>query len=174
MIFAQVAQAAVKRNRHWEGLSAQEVVSRLAESTGPERVIDMLLRLGPYGDGFGRNPSGLTLGRVKGAPHGIDLGPLEPRLREIINTPSGKVELAPTLMVSDLPRLRDHIAGSAASQEMLLIGRRNLRTSNSFMHNLPALVKGRNPCTLRFRRTTLPAWVSPTEARHESQVGWAV
>jgi anaerobic selenocysteine-containing dehydrogenase len=149
MVFAQVAQTAVKRNRHWQGLSVEEVVSSLAESTGPERVIDMLLRLGPYGDGFGRNPSGLTLGRVKGAPHGIDLGPLEPRLREILNTQSGKVELAPTLMVNDLPRLRDHIAGSAASEEMLLIGRRNLRTSNSFMHNLPALVKGRNSCTLQ-------------------------
>ncbi|MBV8139083.1 MAG: molybdopterin-dependent oxidoreductase [Deltaproteobacteria bacterium] len=150
MMFAQVAQTAVKRNRHWEGLSVEEVVSSLAESTGPERVIDMLLRLGPYGDGFGRNPSGLTLGRVKGAPHGIDLGPLQPRLGEIINTQSGKIELAPTLMVNDLPRLRDHISNpSAASQEMLLIGRRNLRTSNSFMHNLPALVKGRNPCTLQ-------------------------
>lgn len=150
MMFAQVAQTAVKRNRHWEGLSVEEVVLSLAESTGPERVIDMLLRLGPYGDGFGRNPSGLTLGRVKDAPHGIDLGPLEPRLGEILNTPSGKVELAPNLMMNDLPRLRDHIAGSAASEEeMLLVGRRNLRTSNSFMHNLPALVKGRNPCTLQ-------------------------
>ncbi len=149
MIFAQLAQTAVKNNRHWEGLSVQEVVSGLGESIGPERVIEMLLRLGPYGDGFGRNPSGLTLARVKDARHGIDLGPLEPRLGEIINTPSGKIELAPSLMVNDLPRLREHLAGSAASGGMLLIGRRNLRTSNSFMHNLPALVKGRNPCTLQ-------------------------
>jgi anaerobic selenocysteine-containing dehydrogenase len=149
MIFTQVAHTAVKKNRHWEGLSVQEVVSSLAESVGPERVIDMLLRLGPYGDGFGRNPSGLTLRRVKAAPHGIDLGPLESRLGEIINTQSGKIELAPTLMVNDLPRLREHIVGFAASDEMLLIGRRNLRTSNSFMHNLRALVKGRNPCTLQ-------------------------
>jgi anaerobic selenocysteine-containing dehydrogenase len=149
MIFTQVAHTAVKKNRHWEGLSVQEVVSSLAESVGPECVIDMLLRLGPYGDGFGRNPSGLTLRRVKAAPHGIDLGPLESRLGEIINTQSGKIELAPTLMVNDLPRLRKHIAGFAASDEMLLIGRRSLRTSNSFMHNLPALVKGRNPCTLQ-------------------------
>ena len=149
MIFAQLTQTAVKKNRHWEGLSVQEVVSSLAESIGPERIIDMLLRLGPYGDGFGRNPSGLTLKRVKGAPHGIDLGPLEPRLGEIINTRSGKVELAPFLMVNDLVRLREHIASSTTGKEMLLIGRRNLRTSNSFMHNLPALVKGRNPCTLQ-------------------------
>jgi anaerobic selenocysteine-containing dehydrogenase len=150
VIFAQLAQTAVKKNRHWEGLSVQEVVSSLAESIGPERIIEMLLRLGPYGDGFGRNPSGLTLKRVKGASHGIDLGPLEPRLDEIINTQSGKVELAPFLMVNDLQRLREHIASSTTTgEEMLLIGRRNLRTSNSFMHNLPALVKGRNPCTLQ-------------------------
>jgi hypothetical protein len=112
-------------------------------------VIDLLVRLGPYGDGFGRNPPGLTLARVKAAPHGIDLGPLEPRLSEIINTQSGRIELAPTLMVNDLQRLREHIAGCTATDGMLLIGRRNLRTSNSFMHNLPALVKGRNPCTLQ-------------------------
>ena len=55
----------------------------------------MLLRIGPYGDGFGRRPDGLTLAKLQAAPHGIDLGPLEPRLREVINTESGVIELAP-------------------------------------------------------------------------------
>jgi len=172
-VFAQLAQTAVKNNRHWEGLSVEEVVSGLGDSIGPERVIDMLLRLGPYGNGFGRNPSGLTLERVKDAPHGIDLGPLEPRLGEIINTRSGKIELAPFPMVDDLPRLRGHIASPAIAEQMLLIGRRNLRTSNSFMHNLPALVKGRNPCTLQVspHDASRLGIADGSEARVTSRVG---
>src|SRR5262249_9319276 len=149
LIFAQMAQTVVKKNPQWEGLTVQEVVSGLAESVGPERVIEMLLRLRPYGDGLGRNPSGLTLAGIKAARHGIELGPLKSRLAEVINTESGKVELAPAALVDDLPRLREHIACFPADGRILLIGRRNLRTSNSFMHNLPALVKGRNRCTLQ-------------------------
>src|SRR4029077_7852356 len=99
------------------------------------------LRIGPYGDGFGRRPEGLTLAKVRDAEHGIDLGPHAPRLREIINTASGKVELAPPLIANDIARLRTDMA--RRDREMILIGRRNLRTTNSFMHNLPALIKGR-------------------------------
>jgi len=54
----------------------------------------MLTRMGPYGDGFGRRPAGLSLDHVRQAPHGIDLGPLQPRLREVLNTASGVIELA--------------------------------------------------------------------------------
>lgn len=147
VVFAHMADTAVKRNTQWHGLTAEEVVSALADEVGPERIFDMLLRVGPYGDGFGRKPSGLTLAKVKAVPHGIDLGPLRPGLGEILNTESGKVELAPPTMVNDIPRLRTRMARDDRSK-MLLIGRRNLRTSNSFMHNLPALVKGRNRCTL--------------------------
>ncbi len=149
IIFAQMAQSAVSKNRQWTGLSADEVISGLKGSLGPERIFDMLIRVGRYGDGFGRNESGLTLAKVKAQPHGIDLGPLRPRLQELVNTPSGKVELAPAAMADDIPRLRAHMARSKTTDGMLLIGRRNLRTSNSFMHNLPALVKGRNRCTLQ-------------------------
>jgi anaerobic selenocysteine-containing dehydrogenase len=147
VVFAHMAGTAVKRNTQWHGLTAEEVVSALADEVGPVRIFDMLLRVGPYGDGFGRKPSGLTLAKVKAVPHGIDLGPLRPGLGEILNTESGKVELAPPTMVNDIPRLRAQMARDDRSK-MLLIGRRNLRTSNSFMHNLPALVKGRNRCTL--------------------------
>jgi anaerobic selenocysteine-containing dehydrogenase len=100
----------------------------------------MLLRIGPHGDGFGRNPGGLTLARLQESPHGIDLGPLEARLAEVIDTGSGAIELAPERLVADLPRLRARIANHTG--ELLLIGRRQMRYSNSFMHNLPALVKG--------------------------------
>jgi len=147
VVFGQMAATTVKRNNQWAGLSVDEIVTALADEVGPERIFDMLLRVGPYGDGFGRIPSGLTLAKVKAAPHGIDLGPLTPRLAEILNTESGMVELAPQTMVDDVPRLRAQVARGSQGR-MVLIGRRTLRTSNSFMHNLPALVKGRNVCTM--------------------------
>src|SRR5262249_58943728 len=118
---------------------------------GPERIIDMLLRIGPHGDGFGRRPDGLTLASVQAAAHGIDLGPLQPRLQEVINTESGVIELAPPTMTGDIARLRAPMAQRAADG-LVLIGRRDLRCSNSFMHNLPALVKGRDRCTLQISR----------------------
>jgi anaerobic selenocysteine-containing dehydrogenase len=147
VVFSQLAGAAVKRNSQWDNLTAEEVISKLGDSIGPERVVEMLMRLGPYGDGFGRRPEGLTLAKVRQSPHGIDLGPLRPRLRELLNTRTGKIELAPVEMINDLARLRGHMGRRADA--MLLIGRRDLRWSNSFMHNLPALVKGRDRCTLQ-------------------------
>jgi len=146
-VFRQLAAGAVQTNTQWRGLTADEVVAKLDGSVGPERAIDMLIRLGPYGDGFGRSPEGLTLAKVKAAEHGIDLGPLQPHVREVLNTKSGMIELAPPTMTNDLARLRRSMANNTG--RMLLIGRRNLRTSNSFMHNLPALVKGPDPCTLQ-------------------------
>ncbi len=154
LVFAQVAASIVRNAKRWPGLTVEEIVAGVDGRIGPERMIEALLRVGPYGDGFGRNPDGLTLEKVQAAPHGIDLGPLEPRLRDVVNTKSGKIELAPAAIVADVPRLSARMAGGANG--MLLIGRRNLRTSNSFMHNLPALVKGPERCTLQ---------ISPDDAR---------
>lgn len=148
-IFARIASSAVSKLPQWTGLTADEIVAALAGSVGPERIFDMLIRLGPYGDGFGRRPDGLTLTRIKESRHGIDLGPLQPRLREVLNTKSGRIELAPRQIVDDVPRLRREMERSSPRERFLLIGRRNLRTSNSFMHNLPSLVKGRDRCTLQ-------------------------
>jgi anaerobic selenocysteine-containing dehydrogenase len=131
----------------WPGLAVEEVLAKVGGGIGPPRLVDLLLRLGPYGDGFGRRPGGLTLAGLQAAPHGIDLGPLEPRLSQVIGTESGAIELAPPRIASDLPRLRARMA--ARAEELVLIGRRNMRWSNSFMHNLPALVKGRDRCTLQ-------------------------
>ena len=152
--FAQLATSLIKKNCTWPDLTLEEVAAKLAGSWGPERTIDLLLRIGPHGDGFGRRPEGLTLAKVRESEHGIDLGPLTARLREIINTPSGKVELAPPAITEDIGRLRTDM--SKRDRDIVLIGRRNLRTSNSFMHNLPALVKGRDVCTLQ---------MSPRDAR---------
>ncbi len=150
-VFRKFAEGAIDENCPWPGLTVDEVVAKVEGGIGPERIVDMLLRIGPYGDGFGRRPDGLTLARVQAASHGIDLGPLQPRLREVINTVSGAIDLIPKTMTGDLPRLRAHMAARAAASagDLLLIGRRDLRCSNSFMHNLPALVKGRDRCTLQ-------------------------
>lgn len=146
-ILRRLAEGVVDDSGAWPDLGVDEMVGGLDAQPGPERIIDMLVRVGPFGDGFGRKPDGLTLAKVKAAEHGIDLGPLQPRLREVINTHSGKIELAPALMLDDVPRLQTQMARQADG--MLLIGRRDLRCSNSFMHNLPSLVKGPNRCTLQ-------------------------
>jgi anaerobic selenocysteine-containing dehydrogenase len=145
-VFRQFAGPAIANGR-WEGLTVDEIMEKVDGKIGPPRIIDLLLRVGPHGDGFGRNPGGLTLARLQESPHGIDLGPLEARLAEVIDTASGAIELAPERLVADLPRLRARIANHTG--ELLLIGRRQMRYSNSFMHNLPALVKGRDTCTLQ-------------------------
>ena len=129
------------------GRTVDELTALLAAGPGYERRLDMMLRLGPYGDAFGAKPDALTLDRLKAAPHGIDLGPLEPRIPEVLRTASGMVELVPAPLVADVERLRASLDG--ATEGFVLIGRRHLRSNNSWMHNLPALTGGTNRCTLQ-------------------------
>ncbi|OLP00460.1 molybdopterin-binding oxidoreductase [Mycolicibacterium porcinum] len=129
------------------GRDIDELTAMLYPGPGYERRLDMMLRLGPYGDAFGAKPDGLTLERLKANPHGIDLGPLRSRIPEILRTPSGRIELAPEPIVADVARLRDALGRTAGG--FLLIGRRHLRSNNSWMHNLPALSGGSNRCTLQ-------------------------
>ena len=128
------------------GRDPDELLEALEPRRGPQRVLDFMLRVGPYGDGFGADPDGLTLELLERNPHGVDLGPLEPRLPDVLRTPTGKVELAPEEIVADLGRLRGALAREPNG--LLLIGRRQLRSNNSWMHNLPALMKGKERCTL--------------------------
>jgi anaerobic selenocysteine-containing dehydrogenase len=131
-----------------EGRDADELFADLDGRRGPERILDFMLRAGPFGDGFGADPDGLTLAKLEDAPHGVDLGPMRPRLPEVLRTPSGKIEIAPEEIAADIPRLEAELAG-AVNGHMVLIGRRQLRSNNSWMHNLPALVKGKDRCTLQ-------------------------
>ncbi|BFU44786.1 molybdopterin oxidoreductase family protein [Krasilnikovia sp. MM14-A1004] len=112
-----------------------------------ERLLDVALRTGAYGDGFGARPDGLSLARLKDHPHGVDLGPLRPRIPEVLQTPSGTVELCPAPIAADVERLRGAL--DRQRDDLVLIGRRHLRSNNSWMHNVPALVKGRDRCTLQ-------------------------
>ncbi|MDQ6729943.1 MAG: molybdopterin-dependent oxidoreductase [Actinomycetota bacterium] len=130
------------------GRTVDELMEALEPRVGPERLLDLMLRTGPYGDGFGARTEGprLSLAALEAAPHGIDLGALAPRLPDALRTASGTIELAPELLVSDVPRLR--AALDRATDGPVLIGRRDLRSNNSWMHNLPVLVKGKPRCTL--------------------------
>ncbi|MFD3487114.1 molybdopterin oxidoreductase family protein [Streptomyces sp. NPDC058665] len=129
------------------GRDPKELAAELTGTGGPERRLDLMLRLGPYGDGFGADPAGLTLARVADRPHGIDLGPLKPRIPGILKTRSGHVELLPAPIAADLPRLRAALTGVPAS--LVLVGRRHLRSNNSWMHNVPTLNGGSNRCTVQ-------------------------
>ncbi|MFT3696351.1 MAG: molybdopterin oxidoreductase family protein [Kofleriaceae bacterium] len=123
------------------------VGSRLAEKIlgklGPEAVLDLALRVGPWGLRHGR--SGLSLAKLKTAPHGVDLGPLSSRLPGRLS--QKKVDLAPALYLADLPRLEKKWAQAASG--LVMIGRRHLRSNNSWMHNSERLVKGPPRCTLQ-------------------------
>ncbi len=129
------------------GRPVAELTAMLAPGPGYERRLDMMLRLGAYGDAFGAKPEGLTLQRLKEAPHGIDLGPLRPRLTEVLRTPTARIELAPEPLLDEAARLRQTLDRRA--DRFVLIGRRHLRSNNSWMHNVPALAGGTNRCTLR-------------------------
>ncbi|GGW49067.1 dehydrogenase [Streptomyces lucensis JCM 4490] len=128
------------------GRDPRELAAQLTGDNGPERRLDMMLRLGPYGDGFGARPGGLSLAELLAHPHGIDLGPLRPRLPQPLRTVSGRIELLPGPIAGDLPRLRAALA--ERPDGLVLVGRRHLRSNNSWMHNVPALTGGSNRCTL--------------------------
>ncbi|MEY2478302.1 MAG: hypothetical protein QOG87_3617 [Actinomycetota bacterium] len=114
-------------------------VASLGDRVGPERMLDYLLRTGPYE---------LSLDDLLEQPHGIDLGALEPRLPEMLRTPTGMVELAPEAIIADVVRLEASL-DRRANGAFVLIGRRHLRSNNSWMHNLNVLVKGKPRCTLQ-------------------------
>jgi len=129
------------------GEHAGAVIAATQGLRGPLRALEVALRSGPYGDQWGRKPDGLTLAKVQAsnAAGGIDLGELQPRIPEMLRTPSGKVELAPPSLLQDLERATQDLRGPAP--DLVIIGRRDVRTNNSWMHNLPILAKGPFRCT---------------------------
>jgi len=128
------------------GREPQELLAAAEPLRLEDRLVDMMLRAGPYGDGLGSHPDGLSLRMLEQHPHGVDLGPLQPRLPEVLRTPTGRVELAPHQVIDDMPRLA--AALHRPSNGLKLVGRRDLRSNNSWMHNIEPMVKGKNRCTL--------------------------
>jgi anaerobic selenocysteine-containing dehydrogenase len=105
-----------------------------------EALLDLMVANGPYPD--------VDIETLRAHPHGIDLGPLTPRIPEVLKTPSGTIEVASPPIMADLPRLVE-LLEQRPTDELLLVGRRHLRSNNSWMHNLEVLVKGRTRCTLQ-------------------------
>ncbi|MBE0484729.1 molybdopterin oxidoreductase family protein [Marinobacter sp.] len=157
---------------------------RAFKQIGPDPILDMLLRTGPYGANLGKAgklaqpaldlvmdilpkrhplkglanlsplnrrwqdlPKGLSLSLLKGYPSGVDLGPLQPSLPERLFTRDGKIQIAPRRYLADVERLKA-LLEQPATDGLLMIGRRHVRSNNSWMHNSQRLVKGKNRCTL--------------------------
>jgi anaerobic selenocysteine-containing dehydrogenase len=94
--------------------------------------------------GLQRGGSGLTFAELAAAPHGMDLGPLRPNLLARLQTPSGAIECAPTLLLDEVARFSAQLGESLPSDALQLIGRRDIRSNNSWMHNAARLVKGKS------------------------------
>jgi anaerobic selenocysteine-containing dehydrogenase len=137
-----------------------------------------MIRTGAYGDWFGAVPDGISLDTVAASPHGLDLGPLVPRLPAALRTPSGTVELAPPAVVADLDRLRATLTAADEEEDgaLVLVGRRHLRSNNSWMHNLDVLARGRARCTLQVHPDDAARLelVDGAEAEVRSRVGTLV
>ncbi len=136
------------------GRDVEQLMAKLGARRGPERQLDFKVRCGPYGDHFGARPDGLTLDRLGAAEHGMDFGPLRAKLPNALKTVTGKVELCPDPCVAGVNGMAEELESSGSS-ELVLIGRRTLRTNNSWMHNLQPLVAGKPRCTL---------YIHPTDA----------
>jgi len=130
------------------GRDADEIIAQVGDRPGTEALLDVMLRMGPYGDVFGENPDGLSLNQLEAHPHGIDLGPLEARVPGVLSTPSAQIELAPESILRELDRLDEKLAGEEPDG-LVLVGRRHLRSNNSWMHNVSSLVAGQSRCTLQ-------------------------
>jgi anaerobic selenocysteine-containing dehydrogenase len=114
----------------------------------PTGFLGLLLRLGPHGDRFLPWSDGLNLEKLKAAPHGIDLGALQPGVAPHLYHRDRRVHLASPRMLEAMAALERDRDAKAGTDGLVLIGRRELRSNNSWMHNVPALVSGRERCVL--------------------------
>jgi len=156
------------------GAAAERLVG-LLNKLGADGLLDVMLRVGPYGDKFNPFSKGLNLERLKKAKHGVDLGPLRPMFRERVRTETGKVRLAPPAILADVPRL-DRFLTEAGAEGLVLIGRRHMRNNNSWMQNIPSLVKGPDRSTLLVHPTDAArlGLASGARVRVRSRVGEVV
>ena len=130
------------------GRDRDEILAELEGLSPVGKLLDLRLRTGWQGDLFGAKPGGISLTKLSKHPHGVDLGPMVERFPGRLKTESGHFELAPPQLVEDWERVRARLEEPASEDQLLLIGRRHVRSNNSWMHNVESLVKGRSRCTL--------------------------
>jgi anaerobic selenocysteine-containing dehydrogenase len=149
LVFSTVCSRAVGPGTACPEIDAAQARAAVGNARGPARILDLLLRAGPYGDHFDEARPGLSLARLRAEPHGVDIGPLESRVPQVLATESGAIELAPAPIVADVARLHAELEKEQeGADRLLLIGRRQLRNNNSWMGNIHSLAKGRDRCTL--------------------------
>ena len=167
-IFEQLALRVLRQRGRFGWLKAAALRAFLA-CFPPRRRLELLLRYGPHG----KRPGRRRLGGAELGEHRLDLGPLEPRLPAILGTPNQLIALAPPLFVADLARVHAALDAPASASELLLIGRRQLRSNNSWMHNSPKLIAGRARCTLQLhpQDAVRLGIVQGGQARMRTQVG---
>ncbi|HEX9605368.1 MAG TPA: molybdopterin-dependent oxidoreductase [Myxococcales bacterium] len=162
--FEVLLDLALRIRRHGGGRRGRALgaVLRTVRAIGERRLLDLLLRFGPHR---------LSLRKLERHPHGIDLGPLRPQLPARLCTKDKRLQLAPPIFLRDLGRLEARLAQSPA--ELVLIGRRALRSNNSWMHNSLRLVKGPPGCVLLMHpEDAAERGLRPgARARVESRVG---
>ncbi len=127
------------------------IASRFGWHYDPRQTLDMLLRIGPHGDRYLPWRRGINLAKVKASPYGVDLGPARPGFKHRLQHHDGKIHLAAEPLLRALEELTSTLTPNPVTPnplDLLLIGRRELRTNNSWMHNVPALVSGRARCVL--------------------------
>ncbi len=184
-----LTELAHRLTRQKQGLNLRgELAWKAFRSFGPDRIVDLLLRTGPYGSGaaplrpilqplidlterglprqhplrallrnsalhrrWEHHPKGLSLSELRHHPHGIDLGPLEASLPERLQTSDGRIQLVPRLYLQDLPRLHESSRRfrPLRGKSLYLVGRRHVRSNNSWLHNSHRLVKGKERCTVQ-------------------------
>jgi len=118
----------------------------------PQGLIDELLKSGQYGAhaSSGKEGYNLSLDKLKAHPHGIDLGPLQSALPNAIFHENKKIDLDFDYFMPDIARVKTHFFDRMRNEnQMVLIGRRHIKTNNSWLHNSPRMVKGNNRCTLQ-------------------------
>ncbi len=138
------------QRRLFSGNSLQKIKNNINSRIHPRTKLDMALKTGPYGVLGGRfmKKDGLSLKRLLEKKEGIELSPLKPVFPERLFTENKRVDLVPSQMAEELRKLPDWFSAQEAEQfPFKLIGRRHLRSNNSWMHNLPMLAGGSRRCT---------------------------
>ena len=148
LIHDELLEQALGRLTEKDGFDRDAIDKALEGMTPVQKLLDLKLRTGWQGDLFGQRPGGISLRKLAEHAHGVDLGPMVERYPARLKTESGKFEMAAPLLVEDWARVRARLESPGETDGLLLIGRRHVRSNNSWMHNIETLVSGRSRGTL--------------------------